>query len=363
MKIGIIGNYGATNVGDDAILSAILRLHRDVEWTVFSADPETTKKQFNVKAAPLFPCGFRSLFRHGFRRSLRALKSVDAVVLGGGGLFQDSRPVACVLWAWQLWWVRWFNKPLFVYATGVGPLKTRFGRFLTHLSYRDAQVITVRDEQSRALLRELGLTEGEIHVTADPSFLTPVQPIASDRKAHRFIISLRPWAGCDKIVLGTFAEFLLKLKEEKNAEFLFVPMQEIKEHDHKILGPLAQKTGGKIWSPGSFSELLSMLQTAEFAIGMRYHFLIACLLTGTPVIPISYGPKVDSLLADSPLERYRIKAENLSVPWLEENLKRLSVDYNNVRIYQGKRVNQLEESAQAGKKLFERFLADLKAGL
>ena len=109
MKLGLIGNYGATNVGDDAILASILKSHASHEWTVFSADPDDTHSRFKVKSAPLFPLGIRSLFKFGFRKSIRALKSVEAVVLGGGGLFQDNHVFACFLWAWEnffAWLVR-----------------------------------------------------------------------------------------------------------------------------------------------------------------------------------------------------------------------------------------------------------------
>ena len=55
MKIGIIGNYGATNVGDVAILYSILKSHPKYDFIVFSANPDESHEEFGVKSAPLFP--------------------------------------------------------------------------------------------------------------------------------------------------------------------------------------------------------------------------------------------------------------------------------------------------------------------
>ncbi|MFH0820854.1 MAG: polysaccharide pyruvyl transferase family protein [Candidatus Peregrinibacteria bacterium] len=359
MRVGIIGNYGATNVGDDAILSAVLKAHPDHECTVFSANPELTERQFNVPSVPLFPLGFRSFFKHGFFRSIRALRGQDVIIFGGGGLFQDDRLYACFLWAWQLAWVYWLKKPLFVYALGVGPLRTRLGRWLTRRALGQADVITVRDESSRQLLISLGLTEGEIHVTADPALLLKPHSLHVERTKGLVLVSLRPWLTHNAKTLEVFTEFLLKLKNERHTRFIFVCMQSIREHDRALLEPLARRVGGELWAPTNFAELLAKLQQAEFAIGMRFHFLIAALLADTPVLPIAYSPKVHALFAGTSLESYLLSVEELSTESLWDLWKRLSVDYNNVKVYERKRAEALKEMAEQNITLFHRFIQDL----
>jgi polysaccharide pyruvyl transferase CsaB len=359
MKIGIIGNYGATNIGDDAILRAILKSHQDYEFVVFSADPKNTADVLNVKSAPLFPFGFRSLFRNGFIRSIKALHSVHAVILGGGGLMQDEYPYACFLWAWQIFWVRLFKKPLFIYATGVGPLKTRIGKVLTRWVYKYAVGITVRDHTSQDYLSKLGLPLENIEVTADPAFFfkSPEQDIP--RNPHTYIISLRPWLKYNSRIISSFTDYLLKLKKEKGAKFIFVCMQSIKEHDHRVIDPILKKVDGTISVPRDFSELLNIMKEAEFAIGMRYHFLIAALITKTPTLAISYSHKVDSLFKSSPLEPYMIPVSELSEEHLEKKMTRLSVDYNNIKIYQKRRFDDFRELAVKNIAYFEGFIKTL----
>ena len=355
MKIGIVGNYGATNIGDDAILTAILKSLSEHEITVFSASPDKTKNDFGVHVAPLFPLGIRSLFKIGFKKSISAMRKVDAVVLGGGGLFQDNHLYACFIWAWQVFWITYLHKPLFIYGTGVGPLKTRIGKWLTKWAYNKAEVITVRDHYSKDTLSKIGVLEQKMYTTSDPAFLYRKPSISKERTKNVFIISLRPWLKYNSKIISTFSSFLEKLKKEKNAEFIFTSMQQIKEHDQRIIDAVCKKVGGELYIPRHFSDLISIMQSAEFAIGMRYHFLIAALLTETPVLPISYSPKVDELFKGTHLESYVTPVSHLSTTALEENLKRLSVDYNNVKIFEKTQKLKLRELAEKNVDLFDDF--------
>jgi len=359
MKIGIIGNYGATNIGDEAILRAILNSHQGHKFTVFSSDPKKTAHELSVESAPIFPLGFRSVFKHGFRRSIKALKSVDAVILGGGGLMQDEYLYACFLWAWQIFWVKMFKKPLFIYATGVGPLKTWLGRKLTKYIYEYAVGITVRDHTSHNLLSKLGLPTDNIEITSDPAFLFKHIEQEQARIPHTYIISLRPWLKYNHKIVSIFTQYLLKLKEEKKANFVFVCMQSIKEHDLRVISPIIKKVDGALLIPKHFSELLQAMKEAEFAIGMRYHFLIAAILTKTPTLAVSYSHKVDSLFKHSTLEPYMLPINDLSVEHLEKKMIRLSVDYNNVKVYQRRRLEDFKGLAEKNINFFNGFVKTL----
>lgn len=361
MKIAVIGNYGASNIGDDAILTAILSELEGHKVTIFSAYPEMTKQLFGAKTAPIFPLGFRSLYRNGFKKSIQALKKCDVVILGGGGLFQDSRLYACFLWAWQIFWVRLLKKPLFIYATGVGPLNTRIGQWLTKWAYRKAEIITVRDQYSADMLRKINLKRF-IHVTADPVFKFKKPGIAKSRAKGTYIISLRPWLKYNQKIISVFTSFLRELKETKEAEFIFVSMQQIKEHDMQMIEPLVSKLGGELYLPNHFSDLLQIMETAEFAIGMRFHFMIAAILTQTPLLPISYAPKTEEIFEDSELRSYVSHVTDLSGEKLRADLRKLSVSYNNVMVYEKTLLKRYAERTEEGSKLLREFLKRFDEG-
>ncbi len=357
MKIGIIGNYGATNVGDDAILTSILKSCEGDEVTVFSSNPDSLDVDENRHSAPLFPLGIRSCFKVGFKSSINALRKVDVVVLGGGGLFQDSYLYACFLWAWQIFWVKYFKKPLFIYATGVGPLKTRVGRMLTRWSYGYADQISVRDDYSYDLLEKIGLKEN-VTLTADPVFVLGSGEASHDsikRETGLFVISVRPWLGYNQKIIDVLSAFLLSQKETRNARFIFACMQEIKEDDLRMIKPLIRKLGGEIHLSKDYSDLLTVMRQAEFAIGMRYHFMIAALMTSTPIIPISYAPKTTALFEKSRLKSHLIELKKLNSESLLKAFKELSVGYNNTIIYQSQLASQLRERAIGNRGLFNDF--------
>lgn len=287
------------------------------------------------------------------------MRSVDAVIFGGGGLMQDEYMFACFIWAWQIFWVKFFRKPLFIYSTGVGPLKTWIGKKLTRWIYSYAMGITVRDEMSFHNLERLGLPGDNIEITADPAFMFKHLEQEHSRKPHTYIISLRPWLKYNGRIISTFTKYLIRLKEEKGAKFIFVSMQSIKEHDHRILDPIIKKVEGTFLQPKHFTELLQAIGQAEFAIGMRYHFLIAAMLTRTPTLAISYSHKVDSLFKDSILEPYMLPLGELSVEHLEKKMARLSIDYNNIRVYQKRRLEDFKEAAEKNVEFFDGFIKTL----
>lgn len=358
MKLALIGNYGATNVGDDAILEALLKLFSKHQITVFSANPALTKKKFKVPSAHLFPLGIRSIFKFKMRESVKSLKHSQAVVLGGGGLFQDDNWYACFLWAWQVFWVKKFKKPLFICATGVGPLKTKWGKRLTRWAYRQATMITVRDEASKSTLSELGFNQHEINVVADPTFSTSLKGTLEKEgltEKKQLFISIRDWLDHTPTILRVMTEFLTNLKQE-GWEFTFVAMQSIQEEDQSILKMFISQVGGKLFIPQSFSELLQEMSQADAAVGMRYHFLIAALLTNTPFIPIAYSPKVSQLVVNTPLEPYLIPVQKLDLNQLQSNFERLIGQVETTKKDQVDRLKGLKQFSGKNQNYFQAFI-------
>jgi len=323
--------------------------------TVFSANPAKTHDQFGVDSEALFPLGIRSSFKNCFRKSLKKLKEVDIVVLGGGGLFQDSYIYACFIWAWQVFWVKHLKKPLFIYATGIGPVHSWLGRKLTAWAHNKADFITVRDKYSADELKAMGVNPDKIHITADPTFIYKKQETYRERTKNKIIVSLRPWLKSNSRIIHVFTSFLEQLKAERNAEIVFTSMQEIKEADQKVITPILRKVGGELYIPNNFTDLLQIMQTAEFAIGMRYHFLIAALLTQTPVIPVTYAPKTEELFSGTPLETYVVPVDEISAEELMNKLKRLSYEYNNVKVFERVRSIELAELAKKNTELYDAF--------
>src|SRR6266542_2612153 len=174
-RLVIAGYYGYANTGDEAILATMLRDLRarrpDMQMVVVSGDPEQTAAAYGVRA----------IAAHDVAALMDAVQGADGVVLGGGGLFHDywGCPTEALLTR-EHGKIPFFaafpllagltGRPCMIYGVGGGPLLTADGGRLTRGAFEQASVATVRDEESLAVLRELGVDVSSVAVTADPAF-------------------------------------------------------------------------------------------------------------------------------------------------------------------------------------------------
>ena len=160
-RVAISGYYGFRNSGDEAVLRSILTALREegrdagveVEPVVLSGDPAWTEAAHGVPAA------------HRMRPAevLRTLRGCDALVSGGGSLLQDATSAKTIpYYTGIVGLARLLGKPVFVYAQGVGPVKRAWLRPLVRAAMNASRIVTVRDEESAALLARLGVARGRI---------------------------------------------------------------------------------------------------------------------------------------------------------------------------------------------------------
>ncbi len=300
MKIAALGYYGFSNLGDEAVLAGIraaLKTERTFdssEFLVLSNDPAETRR--------LHP-GAKATDRWSWRGAWDSLSNTDLFILGGGSLLQDSTSARSVLWYFLMASLaRKRSKKLLWWGQGIGPLSSPLSRKLTGVLARRADVLTVRDEQSATLLKEIG-ARGSIDVVADPAFaLEPISP----RKPVGTILALRNWPGAslDFAVPGVAP-----------SPRLWVPMH--LPDDREILKN--QEEGVLNWkeSGASISETLGQFVASELVIAMRLHALIFAARCGVPFVALSYDPKVDALARAAGQEDALLNVQTVTT----ENLK------------------------------------------
>jgi polysaccharide pyruvyl transferase CsaB len=171
LRISVSGYYGFKNAGDDAILMALVTTIRALapgaEITVLSSSPAETRQLYGVRAVNRWnPFGV-----------IWALLRSDLLLSGGGGLLQDVTGVRSICYYLVVVALALaVGKPVVYYAQGVGPVRTRFGRWLTRIVSNRVDLITVRDQASRDDLLAMGICHPPLVVTADPVLaLNPAQ--------------------------------------------------------------------------------------------------------------------------------------------------------------------------------------------
>jgi polysaccharide pyruvyl transferase CsaB len=315
------GYYGHGNAGDEAILTALLGELRQrfpaVRLLVASGDPRRTAAEHGVDA----------ISRVGLEELAGAVRTADAVVLGGGGVFQDywPMPVERVLapdtgglpaYVALPVLAALAGKPSLLHAVGVGPLATEDGRYLTRAAFELSTEASVRDDTSRRELAACGLSPAalaRVRVVGDPAAaLEPLGGTALDALAERvglaagqrpLGVALRPWSFAP--AAGEWEEEVRQalsdvLTADPAQVLLLLPFHP--EEDLDVLTRLAEGLGGPprvvlVRDALPPAALAGMVGRCRALLAMRYHAALFALVAGIPTVALDYDPKVGSLMA------------------------------------------------------------------
>ncbi len=287
MRVVISGYYGFGNAGDEAVLAGILTALRsrvpEADVVVLSGDPAQTQRLHGVTAASRII------------GALQTLPGADLFISGGGGLIQDVTSARSALYYLCVLGVATvLTRATVVYAQGVGPLRRRWVRSLTGAVLARVTLITVRDEDSRRVLHELGISR-PVHLVADPAFaLTPtpatqIQDVLRSRARLRIGVALRSWG--DDAFVGPLSDGLKAVRDRLGAEMVLLAFHP--DRDLAICTRVARAVGGRVLAGLPPAELLAVVGAMDLLVGARLHALIAAVRTGVPPIGLSYDPKVD----------------------------------------------------------------------
>jgi len=375
-RIVICGNYGATNLGDEAILDGILSMVRRAlpaaEIVVLSANPTETADLYGVKSVFLLPAGVRSFWRGfvGGRRgsilaTLDAIRSADLFILGGGGLFTDEKFMAILIWSLQARFARFFKVPIFCFGQSVGPLRTFFGRWMTARVFKSAAAITVRDESSRDLLMRLGVDDAV--VLADPALVLPdPEPLPESNESY-IVLSVRPWK--KHLVKEDFHEGLAKfidwLWREKGLKTVMVPFQIMVDNDvnelNCVYDLLGNKNAAEISAYGSdYRETMELMARATAVVGMRLHSLIFASLCSTPFLALSYSEKVRGFCGQMQMEEFVLDLKEVNFDVMKERFERILSERDKLILVLEDRTLHLRAKALEHEEILKKLTKEVK---
>ena len=332
-KIVISGWYGKHNAGDDAILDVFvdqMRSRMDCSITVLSEEPQKVAPRPGLSARFHEICLGRDtpyvLLNGKFFRHFRQIRDCELFVLGGGGLLRDNTNWRNLLRLLdEIWVAKLFGRKTMLFAIGVGPFKTRLGRWLIGATARMCDLVTVRSEHCAALLRDIGVPAGRIHVVADPAFLLESKAVPDTELQALF-------AGGNKIGfyptyalqtrypgeahLKQLAAGLDRLVETEGAEFVAMPMSVLDSGIDDVR--TARAIQGHMQHPEAMAIYTKRLNAAELKwatsqarlnITVRLHAMIFSLGCDVPVVAVNYEPKVANVFADFGMPQYLVELD------------------------------------------------------
>jgi len=318
MRLGILGNYGHSNLGDEALLLGAINCARtdaglrSEEIVVLSDNKDDT-----IVRLQGFGCEIRQLRRPYDGRVarlplvivdiFRSLKGLDWLVFGGGGLLNDSNRTAIPMYtlirilAWMrgirvAWW-----------SVGIGPLEPGVRKRLASWLLSSSDFVSVRDEYSHRTAAEMVTTS----VRLAPDLAHAIQDSVAEEKIRpaTVAVSVVPYKKtgmwfeesdeqysnyCDK--MATLINGLLDARPDIHVRLFPISLHQdsVAMSDIMALGKFGDDGRIDDYCPDSVQALVTELSRAEVVIATRLHSVVLATLAGVPSITIAYQPKVAS---------------------------------------------------------------------
>lgn len=301
-RILMSGYYGYNNSGDEAILTTIYenvcKMDKDIHITVLSRDPQETTEKYGFKDV---------VSRFDFFKVLSEIKKCDILLSGGGSLLQDTTSTRSLMYyLFIIEWAKIMHKKVMLYANGIGPVSKKQNRKMVKRVVGKADIITLREEDSKIELQSMGIPGDRLYVTADPVFtMSPVIEEAAEKLLEEagipndkglIGVSVRNWKN-DEDFIEKFAEICDKIYEKFDKNIVFIVMHNPNDTNisNEVMAKMKNKSYilDKNYSP---KEIMGMIGEMDLVLSMRLHTLIFATKQRVPIVGFAYDPKINSYL-------------------------------------------------------------------
>ena len=296
----LCGYYGEHNLGDDALLTVLLRDLPSGCRLWITAHDRQALGQLCPEA--------RRVDRRSLQAVVAAVGRVDAVVLGGGSLLQDSTSLrSLIYYLVVITAARFRGRPVLLWGQGLGPLQRPIEPCP---GPRPAAVV----QQCQLARRSLVGAGPSLGATASDGGCALIRsggfPRVHGGAGDAIVLCWRPTPLLDS---AGWSRLLLALAAV--AERLDAPVRWLAFHQHQDasllpslqeqrLVPDSLARRSSIIVPTTFDSVFEQVRTARLVIPMRLHALVLARLAGCPMAALSYDPKVAAA------------AEMAAIPWV-----------------------------------------------
>jgi len=349
--------YAEGNIGEEAILAALLQDLRACgvgDIRVSSNMPERTRKRHGAAVSVIEDKAIR------WPLLPREVSRADLVIWGGGHMLQDRSSRLYIPYVVKTLLVaKALGAPRFIYAPGLGPVRTRMGRILSRWALRGSAAITVRDYVSARFLESLGLA-GSFTRTADPALglETPHDGMGVVNRQTQPIIGFAPrrhfyrtgsslpvsWQLAAKHPHPRFEHLLQEsaaaldfMVEKYGARIQLIPL-DIGPNPrddlicHKLRHYMVHGDAAEVLDDDPpLDEFVRRLANLDLLISARLHGLILGLRFGLPFIGIDSDGKIEHFAQSIGLGDYAIRDSDLNRDILCDLAARVFLDRDRLR--------------------------------
>jgi polysaccharide pyruvyl transferase CsaB len=293
----LVGAFGQSNPGDDALLDAFLSRLTDHRVVAVSSAPAETAARHGCEAVA----------RDDRVGILRAIRRADAVVVAGGTVFKrlppaiGRRPDALLASTLALVaTTRLLGKPLALVGVGAGDLSTASARRLARAVVRHCELLIVRDEESAITLEDAGAPT-PFRVGADMAWTLFWSSFGRERpdtrQEPRVVVALSRHATDDVDALGRMIGDALKETAARHAGHVRIELQPWEEADRPLARAISSAcpSSTTIAPPETLLAARQQLVGAHVLVGLRFHSLVAAAVAGVPFVALAHEAKLAGL--------------------------------------------------------------------
>jgi polysaccharide pyruvyl transferase WcaK-like protein len=400
-KIGLLHHLGGGNLGDDATLDAVAenikRRWPTAEIVAFSMNPDDTARRHGIMSHPIRRKGWSVGYKHAagkasFKEAAKALtrkykigfhllKATNAVarlpgeilyelfflislrrkirslnlliVSGGGQLTEKDGP-----WGFPYTIFKWVVLARFAGVkciflnVGAGPLTRFLSKFFVTRSLMAADYVSLRDDNSRKLVHEIGFI-GKSRVYPDSVYSLEVATTNGSQVERRAqpIVGFAPMpypdlsehpAEKDQIIYGefirklaVFASWLVGQRYELTIFGTDVGVDPLAIEDLQMA--LLSRHGVTSsqymvsHSANSIHALLATMSGMDYVITCRFHGVVFAHLLNKPVLAIAHHRKVMDLMTALELSSYCVDIREFDPRLVEQRFASMVINSGEIK--------------------------------
>ncbi|KAB2731436.1 polysaccharide pyruvyl transferase family protein [Brucella intermedia] len=338
MRIGLFGQFGSGNTGNDGSLEAMLQLLKrncpGAQLVCICSRPDIVAQKFDLTARPVsqpYPSNWllravNKAMLHvprravGFCCALLLASQLDLIVVPGTGILDDFNenpfgwPFAVLRWSLA---ARLTGTRMIFVSIGAGPVSHPLSRRFVRWASTLAAFRSYRDQVSHDFMKQLGVAPSGDFVSADIAFALPTAPDGRQDERDQCVgigvMSYRGWKKKSSDGDAVYADYLAKmttlakklLGDGRQVRLLIGDKGDM-EAARDILEQLGPAEAGKvIFEPSaSLHDLMQQIARTDIVVASRYHNIVSALAMGRPAISLAYASKNDALLHDTGLSAF-----------------------------------------------------------
>lgn len=346
MRIGLFGQFGSGNTGNDGSLEAMLQLLKrncpGAQFICICSRPDIIEDKFQIKAVPVGkPASDNAFLRmldkallqlprrmSGFLAAISLAHGIDVIVVPGTGILDDFNEDP---FGWPFAILRWsvaarLGGARFAFVSiGAGPVTHPLSRFFIGKASKIAAYRSYRDQVSYDFMRSLNVSVTKDLVSADIAFSlpTPEEKLrnSADQRVGLGIMTYKGWkkrALDGEAIYDNYLNKMTKLISELLIDGRQVRLLTGDKGDLEAIHDLRQRISAKhahnvIFEPvTSLDVLMQQIAKTDIVVASRYHNIVCALAMGRPAISIGYARKNDALLNDTGLSEFCHHIENFN---------------------------------------------------